>query len=121
MVFFQFVFEMDTRSKSRPHASRKMVIESDDEVDQNEIVDSEWLPSDEENNQFSTSENNNTSLPDDLEFDSTEGFNLKPVKSMKQSNHLIWERFGVLMKNTKIVYRDRIFCVNCFEKKKFKR
>lgn len=64
-----------------------------------------------------------TSLPDDCEFSSTEGFQLKPVKTMKQSTHLIWTMFGHLTKDNKKVdkVKDRIYCIKCFEKKDYKK
>lgn len=61
--------------------------------------------------------------PDGLNFDSTEGFTLKTIKTMKQSHHVIWNHFGQLMKNGKVIdrIRDRVYCIACFEDKKFKK
>lgn len=111
---------MDTRSKSRPR--RRIIIESDDDDDA-EFRINECIADDVECDEFSTSANEDKSLQDDLGFDATEGFDLKPMKATKLSQHPIWKRFGVLMKTGKPVDRlkDRIFCVVCFENEKFKR
>lgn len=90
--------------------------------------DPNWVPEEDETIQIQQTEGDNegdddSPLPDDIEFDSTEGFLLKPVKSSKQSNHMIWSLFGYLMKSGKNVKRvkDRIYCFKCFDKKQFKR
>lgn len=104
----------------RPRKKQKTIIEANDDE-----RDEDWVPEDDEedaNQMHSLHHDNDKSLPDETEFDSTEGFQLKIIKSMKQSNHLIWSMFGHLMKNNKIVDRvkDRIYCNNCFASKKFK-
>lgn len=40
-----------------------------------------------------------------------------------RSSHPIWEMFGRLEKDGKniVKYKDRVFCVHCFEKSKLKR
>lgn len=106
----------------RQRAIKKNYVESDDE-DSTASRDIDWSPDEDETNQIQTESENDTSLPEDVEFDSTEGFQLKKVKSMKQSNHIIWTMFGHLTKNDKNIHRvkDRIFCIKCFDKKRFKR
>lgn len=108
----------------RGRKKRKSLVETDDEHDPVVEIDHDWVPDEDETEQIQASENDNDkSLPEDIEFDSTDGFKLKIVKAMKQSNHLIWNMFGQLLKNDKPVDRvkDRIYCNKCFEKKKFKR
>lgn len=103
----------------RPRKKSKTTTDSDDENCGSAETDLEWTL---EQNEANGAENDNdTSLPD-TEFDSTEGFRLKTVKCTKQSKHLIWNMFGHLMKNDKDVdkVKDRIYCIKCFEKKKFK-
>lgn len=111
---------MANTKKSR--TNRKNYAESDEEDCDTMNTDADWSPDQDEREQLQTPAND-TSLPEELEFDSTEGFNLKIIKSVKQSHHVIWSRFGILMKNGKAVDRvkDRIYCIACFEKKKFKR
>lgn len=101
---------------------RQKIVGTDDGSDSDER-DKDWIPEENEADQIhSPVRDNDKSLPDDTEFDSTEGFKLIAAKSIKQSNHLIWTMFGQLMKNNKIVDRnkDRIYCIRCFENKKFK-
>lgn len=108
------------RKRKKPNT----IIESDDENNSDVERDRDWVPKDDETDRNQSNEGgNDTSLPEDTEFDSTEGFRLKTVKTMKQSNHLIWTMFGRLMKNDKNVdkVKDRVYCIKCFEKKKFKR
>lgn len=102
----------------RPRKKSKTAADSDDENGGSVETDREWMP---EQNESNEAENENETSPD-TEFDSTEGFRLKNVKCTKQSKHLIWNMFGHLMKNDKFVDRvkDRIYCIKCFEKKKFK-
>lgn len=102
----------------RPRKKQKTIIETDDDE-----RDEDWIPEEEEGNQIHSPEHDkDKSLPDDSDFDSTDGFQLKVVKTVKQSNHLVWSMFGHLMKNNKIVDRvkNRIYCTKCFENKKFK-
>lgn len=84
--------------------------------------DPDWNPKEDEIDHHPTLDND-TSLPEDTEFDSTEGFRLKVIKNSKQSSHVIWNMFGQLNKNDKPIDRvkSRIYCIRCFEKKKFKR
>lgn len=108
----------------RPRKKQRTTIESGDDERSMEN-DENWTPDEEEEareRDYIRSLEHDKSLPDETEFDSTEGFQLKIVKSMKQSNHLIWSMFGYLMKNNKTVERvkDRIYCTKCFENKKFK-
>lgn len=57
------------------------IIESDDDND--DIRDQDWTPGDDEISLLqSFTGDNDTSLPEDTEFDSTEGFQLKTVKRM---------------------------------------
>lgn len=93
----------------RPRKKSKTTTDSDDENCGSAETDLEWTL---EQNEANGAENDNdTSLPD-TEFDSTEGFRLKTVKCTKQSKHLIWNMFDKV--------KDRIYCIKCFEKKKFK-
>lgn len=109
-------------AKKKSRTERINYAESDDEECATNGTDTEWSANQDEREQIQTSPSD-TSLPEEIEFDSTEGFNLKTIKSVKQSHHVIWNRFGLLMKNGKIVDRvkERIYCITCFEKKKFKR
>lgn len=113
---------MATASRHRPRTNRKSYAESDEENCGTMNTDADWSPEDDEIVDPSTS-SNDTSLPEDEEFNSTDGFTLKVIKNVKQSHHVIWKRYGLLMKNGKIVDRvkDRIYCIACLEKKKFKR
>lgn len=107
-----------TRKKQR------IIIESDDESNSADTRDQDWTPDDEyDENHRNCSNGIDTSLPEEIEFDSTAGFKLKIIKKMKQSNHLVWIHFGYLMKDDKIVKKveKKIYCVKCFDEKKFKR
>lgn len=108
-----------TRKKQRT------IIESDDESNSADKHDQDWTPGDEDvenNTNRANGNSNHTSSFEEIEFDSTEGFQLKIVKKMKQSNHLIWNHFGYLMKDGKIIKKceKKIYCVKCFDKKTFK-
>lgn len=110
-------------AKNKSRKERINYAESDDEEYATaKCTDTDWSANQIEREQIQTSPSD-TSLPEEIEFDSTEGFNLKTIKSVKQSHHVIWSRFGNLMKNGKIVERvkERIYCITCFEKKQFKR
>lgn len=118
---------------TRRTKKQRVSIESDDGVELNPEKDPNWVPEDDHdasngrrsNDAFdrrrSNDNSNDTSFPE--EFDSTEGFTLKTIKTVKQSNHQIWTMFGHLMKNNQNVdkVKDRVYCIKCFEKKKFKR
>lgn len=114
---------MAATRKYKSRTNRKDYTESDEDDSATKSADADWSPDQEERDQLQTPASNDTSLPEELEFDSTEGFNLKTIKSVKQSQHIIWNRFGHLMKNGKTVdkVKDRVYCITCFEKKKFKR
>lgn len=111
-------------SKLRPRKKQKKIIESDGDNGSDDDMD--WVPGQEEQEQEGGGEvqtpENNTSASEIHEFDTTEGFQLKAVKSMKNSNHLIWTMFGSLMRNDKIVEirRNYLYCIRCFNNKKFK-
>lgn len=101
----------------RTRTAKKTYAESDEEDSTiNRSNDADWSP-----DELQTSAND-TSIPDELEFDTTDSFSLKTVKNVKRSHHVIWCRFGQLMKNDKIVDRlkDRFYCIACFEKNTFK-
>lgn len=68
-------------------------------------------------------EHANDNARDQINFASMEGFTLKLTKRIKQLNHVVWNRYGQLMKNGKPVDRvkDRVYCITCFEKSTFKR
>lgn len=113
-------------SRTRNAKKKKTIVESDDEWNLDE-QDLDWAPEDDDDDDKirknrPNSSNNDTSLPDDCEFSSTEGFQLKTVKTKKQSSHLVWTMFGYLMKDNKKVdkVKERLYCVKCFEKEKFK-
>lgn len=92
--------------------TRRIIIESDDEDEATRRTndkDDDYLP-------LPDGEDADGTVPDEINFNSTDGFTLKTVKRFKQSNHAIWNRFGQLMKNGKGVDRvkDRVYCVACF-------
>lgn len=98
------------------------IIESGDEFDDDSNEDSNWVPvwvpDESEKNP-----ENDTSSPEALDFNTTEGFQLKTIKSLKQSNLAVWAYFGQLMRNGKPADRvtNRVYCIACFDNKKFKR
>lgn len=106
----------------RTRKRRKVVVESDDEHLDDELH-REWEPFDSENDHQIFEHDNDKSLPEEFDFDSTVGFQLKNIKSTKPSTHPIWFMYGNLMKDDKIVnkVKHRIYCKKCFEKQKFKR
>lgn len=108
--------------RSKRRKKQDSIIESDEEGATGIDNDTNWVLEAIDDDQHQVFEIE-TPLSDDSEFDSTEGFQLKTVKSSKQSNHRIWTRFGQLIKNEKTVAsaKDRIYCISCFENKKFKR
>lgn len=123
-MFFSSFFSGMSRKR------KNAIIESDDE-NFDDSRDRDWTPDDDDGETSISSRNSSvgdrqneldTSVPED-DFNSTDGFNLKVIKSMKQSNHLIWSMFGNLLKDGKIVdkVKHRIYCIKCFEKKRFKR
>lgn len=106
---------LDMATGRRQRTVDRNYAESDEE-DSNRSGDDDWIPE-----ELHTSDND-TSIPDELDFSTTKGFSLRTVKNVKRSNHVIWNRFGQLMKNNKIVKRliDRRYCITCFEKGNFK-
>lgn len=109
-------------SPTKRRKVQRSIIESDEENETELENDPIWTPDDNDKEQPQCS-NIDTSTPEDSAFDSTEGFRLKKVEASKQSNQLIWNLFGQLIKDEKPVTRvkDRIYCIRCFEKKTFKR
>lgn len=125
----RFLLLSSSSDMLRTRKKQKTIIESDDEYDLDAENDRDWLPDEDDdddkirkNRSSLNSNENDTSLPDDCEFCSTEGFQLKAVKTKKQSSHLIWTMFGHLMKDNKIVdkVKGRLYCIKCFEKERFK-
>lgn len=104
--------------------------ESLDESDDDDVIQTRKnknrvnaiIDSDDESNNDGTSDVAKTSENDNGSIDLTANLKIQTSKK-NRSSHPIWDMFGNLEKNGKVLEKakNRIFCVHCFRKKKMKR